>query len=165
MEILIDDIKEFLSTYGYSWNGKIVTRSSCVTAKSFDTFVNDAYNDNYTYIKLEKNSEKVIYPVRITSTLFEIYDECYVWGDIDSPSYEKIVDWSNQWRKFLFTKYGKEYQTHLRNTAKQQKHRIIADMTAQINRLKEKRHEISVDAKNEIEKCNEMEQLASSFDQ
>lgn len=165
MEILIDDVKEFLNTRGYNWDGKIITRSGLVAPKSFDTFADDAYNENYTYIKLQKGADVLINPVCISSTLFEIYDEYYDWGDIDDPSREKIADWSTEWRQFLFAKYGKEYQSHLRNSAKLYKHRIIADMTSKIKKLKEQRHQVANDAKNEIAKCNQMEQLADSFDQ
>lgn len=159
MDITLNDVKQFINTLGYTWNGDVFIDTDFVKAENF----NQLNSTEPQSIILHHGRKKEYMSVIIDEAHFKSYNYYYDFGDIDDPCFKLADDYSDQWQKFLFNKYGKQYQQHLLSYSKSNKERIIANLVKEINRLKQERHAVSINAKNEIEKYNNLEKIANAY--
>ena len=119
--ITLDDVKDFLSTLGYAWNGAIILNGGCGCAEDLSDFNNN--REMLTSMRLHTPEGAMIKDVMITGISFTFYNKSLDHSDIDATmEYEVEKDHTEQWIQFLLQRYGNNYRNYVKKLCKRMKH-------------------------------------------
>ena len=156
MRIRVEDVKGFLQSKGYLWDGEII--SGVERRKAIDEDFNQWYTTVSVILGIESLNECFWQDIRLTSTVFEFISEVNDRTRVDK-------DFSPAWRKYLLQNRTEEYAPYLDEWCDHKLAKLRRDyqskkyrLNQRVNELKDKtRKEASVyvQLKDEIKKALE----------
>ena len=157
----LDDVKDFLSILGYSWNGAIIKDNRTINVDKFENYSNDF--KNIVPIKLSYNDEKPVKDIKITPTSFEFYLKSIDLDDIDAVwEYEVDTDYTEQWVKFLLNTYGEDYKNYVKKYCKSTKQIEVNKAKHEFDKIKEIKTEILRKLKAKLHHIQKLEDLVNN---
>ena len=163
INISLDDVKDFLKTLGYEWNGLIVKNNMCTHARDLSDFKS---NTTLTTLRLQLpkfNNDKILFKdALITKTDFIFYQET-IGSDIDDIcEYEVETDYTEQWVKFLIQRHGEQYKDYVKILCKTLKQQEINNAKREVDKIKRTKLEIMRKLKEKLLKWKKLEELVDN---
>ena len=160
----LSDVKDFLQTLGYKWNGEIVKNGELTTATNLKDFAEDRY-----LTSLQLHSKNLLIPelkdVIITPTSFTFYNQT-IGSDIDALiEYEIDKDYTEQWVVYLAKKYGKSYQDYVKKLCKKMKNESFTRAKNELDKITDLKKGILNSLKQKLKHYQKLEELVSNVDE
>ncbi|MFQ6724163.1 MAG: hypothetical protein ACLRFE_02385 [Clostridia bacterium] len=161
INITLDDVKDFLSAVGHTWNGNVIINDETTKATSLNDF---KYARTLTAMKLHNNQdEKEIKDVVITPTSFIFYQQTFDHSDIDATfEYEVETDYTELWVKFLLKKYGNNYKDYVKKLCKIMRQQEVNKAKYEFDRIKEIKKDIIRKLKVKLNFYQKLEDLVDN---
>ena len=137
MNIKAKDLKTFLQKLGYTWDGSAISNLDKTWGLMKDYHIIRLNSENYPSLTicLNDGDSQVHQSLDISIDSFKFIEKdfgCF-FGDIDPiTDFRESKDFSQQWRKFLYSIYGEQYKRCLKECLKNKKSSIIKNLIAEL---------------------------------
>lgn len=149
----IKDVKEFLFTQGYFWDGNILDNSKNVTIDLFE---------EPTAIRLiTKNYKEIGICLQIDNMTFEMLNAEY---DFDGrfDGYYLYYDFTKEWREFLINKY-KNYSNIIMEYCLQEEKEIKQQLKQDLIPLQIESQNLKNNAKEKLKEINQLKTYVKEY--
>ena len=164
INIDLSDVKCFLQTLNYTWNGKVKLNNSIQQVTSFDDL--DGNRDVLTSLILLEDDARVCKDVVITETSFVFYQQTLDLMDIDATfEYEVEIDYTEQWVRFLAHEYGKQYKDYVKQLCKKMRQLEVNKAKHEFDKIKEIKSEIIRKLKTKLCHLQKLEDIVDNVEE
>lgn len=125
--ITVDDVQEFLKSIGYEWNKKCYEGKRLKVAEEFWEVSNSFFKELVFDDNIPQNSKE--------KYLWSIKDICFIRHSYVDKKLGESKDYTNEWKKFLIKKYGKQYVNCVLENWSKETDEVISECLEEISAL------------------------------